>query len=339
MPSPEVRRRLQQQLEELLARCEEEPAGAVEHYYASGRGYYPPSEAGAERDHFGVCITTVDGATFAAGDAELEFPLQSLSKVFTYALALADHGRQRVAQHVGVEPSGEAFNSIRFDERQNRPYNPMVNAGALATSALVAGHDHEEKLARILDTLRAFAGRDDLAVDPAVFDAELATDDHNRATAYLMRSLGMFDGAVESVLSLYLMQCSVTVTCRDLALMGATLASGYTNPATGERVLPQRRVRDVLSVMHTCGMYNYAGQWAVEIGVPAKSGVSGGIIAAIPGKMGIGVYSPGLDVYGNSVRGIQVFEDLSERLGLHVFATEEEDTMLAPARAASEALP
>lgn len=325
-----MRRRLQQQLEELLARCEEEPAGAVEHYYASGRGYYPPSQARAERERFGICVTTVDGETFAAGDADVTFPLQSLSKVFTYALALADHGRERVLQHVGVEPSGEAFNAIRFDERHNRPFNPMVNAGALATSALVDGIDHEERLARILETLRAFAGREDLAVDPEVFDAELATDDHNRAIAYLMRSLGMLRGGVESVLSLYLMQCSVAVSCRDLAMMGATLANGYANPRTGQQVLPQRRVRDVLSVMHTCGMYNYAGQWAVEVGVPAKSGVSGGIVAAIPGKMGIGAYSPGLDAFGNSVRGIQVLEDLSERLGLHVFATEEEDTMLAP---------
>jgi glutaminase len=157
------------------------------------------------------------------------------------------------------------------------------------------------------------------------------TADGNRGVAYLMRSLGMLEGDVESVLRLYLEQCSVMVDAGDLASMAATLANGGRNPVTGRRALPRGRVRDVLSVMHTCGMYDYAGHWAFDVGVPAKSGVSGGILAVIPGKMGIGVFSPGLDVYGNSVRGVQVCTELSERLGLHVFATEDEDELLGPA--------
>ena len=156
----------------------------------------------------------------------------------------------------------------------------------------------------------------------------MRTADRNRATAYLMRSQGMLEGDVEAILALYLQQCSVRVTCRDLAVMAATLANGCVNPLTGERVLPRERVRDVLSVLHTCGMYDAAGQWAYDVGVPAKSGVSGGILAVIPGKGGIGVFSPGLDAYGNSVRGVRVCYEMSERLGLHVFATEAEDAML-----------
>ena len=251
--------------------------------------------------------------------------------MFAYGLALADHGRANVLDRVGVEPSGDAFNSIVFDERNHRPHNPMVNAGALVTTDLVRGSDHDEKLERILAILRLFAANDDLRVDEKTFRSEMRTADRNRATAYLMRSQEMLDGDVEALLALYLQQCSVMVTCRDLAVMAATLANGCVNPVTGDRVLPRERVRDVLSVMHTCGMYDAAGQWTYEVGVPAKSGVSGGILAVVPGKVGIGVFSPGLDSYGNSVRGIRVCHEISERLGLHVFASDDEDSVLGTA--------
>ena len=160
----------------------------------------------------------------------------------------------------------------------------------------------------------------------------MRTADRNRATAYLMRSDGMLGGDIEATLALYLRQCSISVTCQDLAVMAATLANGGVNPATGEQVLSPRYVRDVLSVMHTCGMYDFAGQWAYQIGIPAKSGVSGGIMAVVPGKLGIGVFSPGLDAYGNSVRGTAVCEEISERLGLHIFADKAEDALLGSAR-------
>jgi glutaminase len=243
---------------------------------------------------------------------------------------LADHGGDYVLEHVGVEPSGDAFNSIVFDERNNRPYNPMVNAGALVTTDLVRGKDSAEKFERILGMLRCYAGNRSLEVDERAFEAEMRTADRNRATGYLMRSQGMISGDVEGILALYLRQCSVRVTCRDLAVMAATLANGGMNPLTGERALPLRHVREVLSVMHTCDMYDAAGQWAFDVGVPAKSGVSGGILAVVPGKGGIGVFSPGRDAHGNSVRGIRVCQEISERLGLHVFATEAEDALLGP---------
>jgi glutaminase len=233
-----------------------------------------------------------------------------------------------VLEHVGVEPSGDAFNSIVLDERHHRPHNPMINAGALVTTDLVRGKDQEEKLERILSRLRLYAGNDTLEVDWDLFEREMRTADRNRATAYLMRSHGMLDGDVEAILALYLQQCSVKVTCRDLGVMAATLANGCVNPLTGESTLARSHTRDVLSVMYTCGMYDAAGQWAFEIGVPAKSGVSGGILAVVPGKGGLGTYSPGLDPHGNSVRGIRVCEEVSDRLGLHVFATDDEDELL-----------
>jgi glutaminase len=329
MALPEVRHRVNERLTELYERHRTVEEGAVARFYEPGREYYPAEDAGEERDHFAIALAAPDGDVYTAGKDDIAFPLQSISKVFVYALALEDHGRDGVLEHVGVEPSGDSFNSIEFDERHNRPHNPMVNAGALVTTDLIRGKDPEEKLERIVGMLRAYAGNPDLDVDWDVYEREQGAADRNRAVAYLMRSLGMLSGDVEEILALYLQQCSVTVTCRDLAVMATTLASGCVNPLTGDRVLPQERVRDVLSVMYTCGMYDAAGQWAFDVGVPAKSGVSGGILAVIPGKMGVGVFSPGLDEHGNSVRGIRVCEEISGRLGLHVFATEGEDAMLA----------
>jgi glutaminase len=333
MLEQEVIDRINRRLEELYLRHlslhDDEAAG----YYESGVGYHKPETLGVEHKRFSICLATTDGEVFVAGDHGHPFALQSISKMFVYGLALEACGRERVLARVGVEPSGDAFNSIVFDERHNRPFNPMVNAGALATTDLVGdGRTMEPALGRILGALELYAGNEDLQVDEDVFQAEMRTADRNRATAYLMRSEGMLEGDVEATLALYLHQCSVHVTCRELALMAATLANGGVNPATGERALGSRHVRDVLSVMHTCGMYDFAGEWAYRVGIPAKSGVSGGVLAVVPGKLGIGVFSPGLDAYGNSVRGTAVCEEISERLGLHVFADHREDALLGPGR-------
>lgn len=248
-------------------------------------------------------------------------------------MALETHGRERVLARVGVEPTGDQFNSISviFDERNNRPHNPMVNAGALVTTDLVRLGDTGRDLDHVLGVLRRYAGNEGLEVDEDIFEREIATADRNRALSYLMRSFGMISQDVEENLAMYLRQCSVKITASDLALMAATLANGGVNPATGEQALEPRYVRDVLSVMHMCGMYDFAGEWAYRIGLPAKSGVSGGIMAVVPGKLGIAVYSPGLDRYGSSVRGIKVCEEISARLGLHVFAGEAEDEIFGTA--------
>ena len=331
MTTQEIKQRVIQRLEELyqryLALHEDEVVG----YYAPGSGYHKPEETlESEHKRFAICLATTDGEIVCVGDHDRPFALQSISKVFVYGMALEAHGRDNVLKRVGVEPSGDAFNSIVFDERNNRPYNPMVNAGALATTDLVEGEDPAEDLQRILGVLRRYAGNEDLKVDEDVFALEMGSADRNRATSYLMRSYGMISHAVEENLALYLKQCSVCVTSRELAVMAATLANGGVNPVTEEQALTSCYVRDVLSVMYTCGMYDSAGQWAYEVGIPAKSGVSGGILAVVPGKLGIGVFSPGLDVYGNSVRGIKVCEEISERLGLHIFADDAEDALLGP---------
>jgi glutaminase len=315
-------------LDELYRRVSGVGDDDVEHYYTSGRGYYGPEFAGHERNQFGISLATLDGVLYHAGDNENAFPLHSISKVFAYAVALEDCGRDTVLRHVGVEPSGDAFNSITFDEPNRRPFNPMVNAGALATSALLRGNGPEEKCQRVLDLIRRLAGNVQLTVDEAVFAREMDAADRNRATAYLMRSDGMLSGDVEELLAVYLRQCAIKVTTADLAMIAATLANGGENPRTAERVLSPRVNRDVLSVMYTCGMYDFAGEWAYQVGVPAKSGVSGGIIAVIPARMGVGVFSPGLDRFGNSVRGVRVCQELSETLGLHIFASDVEDGML-----------
>src|SRR5918995_1178884 len=295
MPTPANDQHVAERLEELYRRHLLVGEEGVASYYESGRGYYEPELAAEERDRFSICIVRTNGEAHQAGDHDRPFALQSISKVFVYGLALADHGGGHVLKHVGVEPSGDAFNSIVFDERNNRPYNPMVNAGALVTTDLVRGKDSAEKFERILGTLRSYAGNRSLEVDEHTFQAEMRTADWNRATGYLMHSQGMISGDVEGILALYLRQCSVQVTCLDLAVMAATLSHGGGDPLTGERALPLRHVREVLSVMHTCGMYDAAGPWAFDIGVPAKSGVSGGIVAVVPGKGGIAVFSPGVD--------------------------------------------
>ena len=278
---------------------------------------YIPELGKADRDWFGVAVATIDGAVHEAGDSGLPFTIQSISKPFVYGLALEEQGRDEVLRRVGVEPTGDAFNSIEIDESSRRPFNPMVNAGAIVTAGMVRGDGPTDRLTRVMGFLSAFAGRD-LDVDEDVFRSERETGDRNRAIAYFMRAHGMLDD-VEQVLDLYFRQCSVLVTCRDLAVMAATLANGGVNPLTGARALHPTHVESVLSVMATCGMYDFAGEWLYTVGLPAKSGVAGGVIAVLPGQLGIGVFSPPLDARGNSVRGIAVCQELSRRFHLHQY--------------------
>jgi glutaminase len=281
---------------------------------------YIPELAHASPQWFGIALATAaQGELYEAGDSTREFTIQSVSKPFVYGLALEDHGREYVLGKVGVEPTGDAFNSlIRLDERSKRPHNPMVNAGAIATAALIRGASAVERLNRVLDMFERYIGRRP-RVDMAVYASERLTGHRNRAIAHLMLNFGMLPANVDEVLDLYFQQCSVLVTAADLARMAATLANGGVNPATGARALAAQYVQDVLSVMYTCGMYDQAGQWAYDIGMPAKSGVSGGVIVVAPGRLGLAVYSPPLDAHGNSARAGAVCRDLSRELGLHCF--------------------
>lgn len=279
---------------------------------------YIPELANADPEHFGICIATVDGKFYSVGNTGEMFTIQSVSKPFVYGYALATYGREQVHAHVGVEPTGEAFNSIVLDEASNRPFNPMVNSGAIAAAEMIKGVTQADRLTTLKGIFESYAARE-LTVDESVFQSEKLTGHRNRAIGYMMLNTGMISREPEEVLDVYFRQCSLQVDCRDLALMAATLANGGINPASGRRVLPDEYIADVLTVMNSCGMYNYAGQWSYEVGLPAKSGVSGGIVAVVPGQFGIGVFSPLLDRHGNSIRGVQVCKDISTRFGLHVF--------------------
>jgi glutaminase len=296
-----------------LARLYETHRGDVSGVVAT----YIPELATADPAWFGISVATVDGLVFEIGDAGRMFSIQSVSKPFVFGQALEDHGREEVLRHVSVEPTGEAFNSIVLDEATNRPYNPMVNAGAIATADLIEGIDYTGRVKRLLALFGRFAGRE-VVIDNATFLSERATGHRNRAIGHLMLNFGMVKDRVDQTLELYFQQCAVLVSCRDLAVMGATLANGGVNPMTGSRAVKGEYVKDMLSIMMSCGMYDYAGEWAYRVGLPAKSGVSGGVLAVIPGVGGIGVFSPPLDAKGNSVRGVAVCRELSERYGLHV---------------------
>lgn len=279
---------------------------------------YIPPLAEANPDWFGLAVVTVDGHCYLMGDVDVSFTIQSVSKPFVFGLALDDLGIDAVQARVGVEPTGDAFNSITVDQASGRPFNPMVNAGAIVTTSLVEGVDEADRWYRVLHGLSTFAGRP-LRVDDEVYEAERATGDRNRAIAYLMRAFDMLRGDVEIALDAYFRQCSVLVDLRDLAMMGATLANNGVHPLTGEVALTPPHVARVLSVMSTCGMYDYAGEWLYRIGLPAKSGVSGGIVAVLPEVLAIASFSPPLDERGNSVRGIRACEALADRFRLHVF--------------------
>jgi glutaminase len=279
---------------------------------------YIPELALAKPEWFGISVVTVDGQTFDVGDHDQLFSIQSVSKPFVFGQALDDHGRDAVLAKVGVEPTGEAFNAIVLDEASNRPFNPLVNAGAIATADLIHGKDFADRIKRLMALFSCYSGRD-LFIDNSIFLSERTTGHRNRAIAHLMLNFGMVSEQIPDSLELYFQQCSIMVHAHDLAVIGATLANAGVNPLTNQRAIQQQHVKDVLSVMLTCGMYDYAGEWAYRVGLPAKSGVGGGICAVIPGLGGIGVFSPLLDERGNSVRGIKVCEELSTRFGLHAF--------------------
>ncbi len=277
---------------------------------------YIPELAKADPSGFGIVVATVDGHIYEVGTTRQAFTIQSISKPLAYGVALEDRGPERVLETVGVEPSGDAFNSISLQPDSGRPLNPMINAGAIATSSLVEGATNEERLARMTGAISAYAGRA-LSIDEAVFESERASGHRNRAIGHMLRNYEIVSGDPEPALELYFKQCSILVDCRDLALIGATLANGGVNPVSGKRAVRAEFIDSILSVMTTCGMYDFAGEWVYRVGMPAKSGVGGGIVAVLPGQLGIGVFSPALDARGNSVRGVQVCEALSRDLGLH----------------------
>ena len=301
---------IEQSLQEVHARHRANDGGAL-------ADYIPPLAA-VDPGQFGIAVATAGGRLFTAGDADAPFTIQSVSKAYAYCIALEMIGRKAMLRRVGVEPSGDAFNAIFFDPHTNRPYNPMVNAGAITVAAILHEEAGDGAFDLLLHRLSEAAGRS-LSVDEAIYRSEAETGHRNRAIAHLLRSTGAIDGPVEPILDNYFRQCSIQVTATDLAWMGATLAHVGENPATRRQVFELNAVRDTLAVMFTCGMYDYSGGWAFNVGIPAKSGVGGGIVGVVNRQLGIGTFSPRLDPQGNSVRGIAVFEDLASDFGLHAF--------------------
>lgn len=278
---------------------------------------YIPELTRADPDAFGLALISMEGHCYTSGRTRVPFTLQSVSKPFVYALALAELGLDEVCRWVNAEPSGEAYNAISLEPVTGRPDNAMVNAGAIVTTALVPDTAQAPRFDRIMECLSRFAGRT-LDVDEDVCASESATGDRNRALAYLMRSAGSLPGHPIDTVETYFRQCAVRATAVDLAVMAATLANGGVNPLTGDRVVPEPVAVQVLSVMATCGMYDASGDWLLRVGLPAKSGVSGGLIAAGPARFGLAAYSPLLDPGGTSVRGLAALRALSQQLGLHL---------------------
>jgi glutaminase len=280
---------------------------------------YIPALAKVHPNLFGVCVATVDGQIFTAGDAGYEFALESISKVFTLALAIEQHGPREVLDKVGANATGQAFNSVSALEQHNdKPMSPLVNAGAIATASLVEAADVEDRWHQILQSQSDFAGRQ-IAISEEINASEQATNFHNRAIAWLLRDGGYVYCDPMEACDIYTRQCSTLVTTVDLAVMGATLANGGSNPRTGKRVIAHDNVRYVLAAMTMEGIYTRSGDWAYTVGLPAKSGVGGGLVAVAPGQLAVAAFSPPLDKVGNSVRAQAAVAQIARTLELGLF--------------------
>ena len=285
---------------------------------------YIPELLKANDSDFAIVVTTVEGEVFELGQSDQSFSLQSLSKPFVYGLALAQNGKEKVLSKVGVEPTGEAFNSIiELEKNTHRPYNPMINSGAIAISSMILGSHFNERLESIVKLFESYVGHA-LKIDDAVFQSEKSTAHRNRAIAHLLAHFNIIenknDSSIEEALNLYFKQCSILVNTIDLSMMAATLASGGVQPKSKKRILSAEDSTDILSLMFTCGMYDTAGLWAYSVGLPAKSGVSGGIIAVVPGVMGIAAYSPLIDNHGHSIRSVKAITELVTKQNLSIFS-------------------
>lgn len=301
-------------LEEILEECA--------HYTKEGKlADYIPELTKANPDDFGIYIISGDKRVSKAGDCKKEFTIQSIIKPILLLQALMDNGIECVKSHVGVEATGKPFDAINYTDQAlvGENLNPMVNMGAIAMCTLIKGDTYEEKFNRLLDLTRKLAANPEITVDEAVYLSEKRTGNKNRALAYLLKTYGMIEDDVEDVLDCYFKACSIKVTCADLAKISLVLASHGKSPFTGERIFPAKYAYYVNAILMTCGMYDGSGEFAVKVGVPAKSGVGGGIMAVVPTRMGIGIYSPALDSKGNSVAGIKALEELSKKLYLSIF--------------------
>lgn len=280
---------------------------------------YIPELSKVDRNLFSLAVVTADGKIFKAGDYDHEFSLQSTSKPFLYAMALQELSREFMLKKVGVEPTGEAFNSIvELEKHTHRPYNPMINSGAIAVSSFIKDKIGQTRLERVLELFSAFVGRN-VKIDEQIFNSEKWSAHRNRSIAHLLRHFDIIDDDIEASLDLYFQQCSIMVNTVDLAMMGSTLANSGRQPKTQQQLIKEEYVPDILSLMFTCGMYDTAGEWAYSVGLPAKSGVSGGLLCVVPGKMCIAAFSPLINHHGHSLRSVLAIKDFTRRFKLNMF--------------------
>ncbi|KAK4552140.1 hypothetical protein LTR86_010676 [Recurvomyces mirabilis] len=280
--------------------------------------------ARADTSRLAVALAMVDGNIYSAGDDELEFSMQSISKAFVYAIAIEDAGLKAVLDKIGMEPSGDAFNRLSLQKDSNRPFNPMINAGAITAHSLVVAPDAtvEQRTERILNAFSRLAGRE-LHIDEEVFEAEWKDANRNMGIGYMLKAAGIITCNPAEAVRGYIRQCSINVTVKDLAMMASVLCNSGVHPISGERTMPAESARQVLSVMATCGMYDGSGEWLATVGFSAKSGVSGAIMGALPGQVGIAAFSPKLDERGNSVRSVDICKQLSADMGLHLMNSSQ----------------
>ena len=305
-------------MEELLERLLEE----CRPYTEQGRvANYIPELAKSDPAAFGIYVIGSEGKHSWAGDCRQKFTLQSVVKPILLLQALLDNGVEAVQSRVGVEATGKPFDAINAVDQplSSGNLNPMVNMGAIVMCSLIHGDSYGERFERLLALTRRLAGNEEIGVDEDVYRSEKSHGSKNRALAYLLKSYGLLEGGVEEVLDCYFRACSIRVDCRDLANIGAALSNRGRLPVSNQRVFPSHLARYVNAVLMTCGMYNGSGEFAVRVGIPAKSGVAGGIMGVVPTRMGIGIYAPALDGKGNSLAGIQLLERLSRELYLSIF--------------------
>lgn len=302
-------------LNEILDDLRDDDRGAVADYI--------PGLASADPDRLAVALTTVEGRTYAAGDSDVEFTIQSMSKPFAYAAALTDRGTTFVDGRIDIEPSGEAFNELSLETGTYRPKNAMINAGAITAHSLLVGEgaSRDQRVERALAFFSTLAGRQ-LRIDETIYESELETADRNLSIAHMLHNYGIIEDDAHEAVEGYTAQCSILVTVSDIATMAATLATGGVQPVTGERVIAKPVARQTLSAMAAAGMYDAAGSWFSDVGIPAKSGVAGGLLGALPGQVGLGAFSPRLDEHGNSVRGVELFSRMSKDMGFHLMEVE-----------------
>ena len=301
-------------LDKIVADCRE--------YTSQGHvATYIPELANMDADKLGIFVSTDDGEEYFAGDCYHNFTIQSIIKPMILLLALMDSGADAVRDLVGVEATGKPFDAFNYSDQAltGAHINPMINTGAIALGTLVKGDTYQERFARLLDLTRRLAENPELDIDHQVYESEKMTGSKNRALAYMLTAYGMISDPVEEVLDFYFRACSVSVNCRDLARIAHIFSNHGVHPITKEQMFPAEFAKYVNATLATCGMYDGSGEFALNVGFPAKSGVGGGIMGVIPHRIGIGVFSPSLDKRGNSVAGMKVLEKLSQELDLSIY--------------------